>query len=427
MKDLKTSATLRVVSVLISGLFAGGAHAAGFQLLEQNASGLGNAYAGSAAVADDASTIYYNPAGMTKLEGVNVSGGFNVIRPSFKFDNNGSRGPGGMPLGANNGGDAGSAGVVPNLYGSWQLSPQWFAGLGVGAPFGLMTEYDDNWIGRYHSRKFEIQSVNINPSVAYKVSDRLSLGAGLNWMYLDAEYRRAVPAAAMRLPLGTPDLGAQANLRGDGWGWNAGLLYDITPATRVGLSYRSRVKIDADGHTKLDTAGGRSLARVAASTSVTLPDTAVLSLAHDINSQWQVLADISWTGWSSLQSLNIENTRPLPSDDLTLRFRDTWRLALGARYRMNQAWTLKAGVAWDQSPIRSETYRLTSLPDNNRIWASIGAQYHFSERGTIDIGYAHLFVRDADINNDTDPTKGIVRGTYNSNANIIGVQVSYRF
>ena len=185
---MKAVKSLRIVSALVLGIGATGAHASGFQLLEQNASGLGNAYAGSAAVAENASTIFYNPAGMTKLKGVNFSGGVNLIRPSFKFDNNGSTGPGGMPLGSNNGGDAGSTGVVPNLYASWELTPQWFVGLGIGAPFGLMTEYDDDWVGRYHSRKFEIQSININPSIAYKVSDRLSLGAGLNWTYLDAEY-----------------------------------------------------------------------------------------------------------------------------------------------------------------------------------------------------------------------------------------------
>jgi len=427
---MKSVQSLRIISALVMGLGATGAHAAGFQLLEQNASGLGNAYAGSAAVAENASTIYYNPAGMTKLEGINISGGFNVIKASFKFDNDGSAGPGGLPLGTNNGGDGGSTGVAPNLYASWQINPRWFAGLGIGGPFGLMTEYGDDWIGRYHSRKFEIQSININPSIAYKVSDRLSIGAGLNWTYLDAEYRRAVPMA-VTTPMGPmifPDAAAQANLRGDGWGWNVGLLYDITPDTRIGLSYRSTTKIDADGHTKLtDTPAALGLpGRVDASTSVKLPDTAILSLSHNLNEKWQLLADVSWTGWSSLKTLDIDNG-PLGEDSLKLKFRDTWRVALGANYRMNPKWTLKAGVAWDQTPIRNENYRLTSLPDNDRIWASIGARYNFSEHGAIDIGYAHLFVKNTDINNTTDAAKGTVRGKYDSDADIFGVQVSYRF
>jgi long-chain fatty acid transport protein len=225
-----------------------------------------------------------------------------------------------------------------------------------------------------------------------------------------------------------PDAAAQANLRGDGWGWNVGLLYDITPDTRIGLSYRSTTKIDADGHTKLtDTPAALGLpGRVDASTSVKLPDTAILSLSHNLNEKWQLLADVSWTGWSSLKTLDIDNG-PLGEDSLKLKFRDTWRVALGANYRMNPKWTLKAGVAWDQTPIRNENYRLTSLPDNDRIWASIGARYNFSEHGAIDIGYAHLFVKNTDINNTTDAAKGTVRGKYDSDADIFGVQVSYRF
>ncbi len=424
--------SLRIVSALILGMGATGAHASGFQLLEQNASGLGNAYAGSAAVAENASTIFYNPAGMTRLPGVNISGGVNAIRPSFKFDDNGSTGPGGMPLGNNNGGDAGSTGIVPNLYASWELTPEWFVGLGIGAPFGLMTEYDDDWVGRYHSRKFEIQSVNVNPSVAYKVSDRLSIGAGLNWTYLDAEYKRAVPMAfaGPAGPLIFPDAGAQVNMRGEGWGWNVGLLYDITPDTTVGLSYRSQVKINADGHTKLsDVPAFAPLpTRVDASTTVKLPDTAILSLSHNLNSKWQLLADVSWTGWSSIKSLDIDNGPVLGEDSLDLKFRDTWRVAFGANYHMNQAWTFKAGVAWDQSPIRDATHRPTSLPDNDRIWASLGAQYRFNDQTTIDVGYAHLFVKSTDIDNTTDTAKkGNVRGSYSSDANLLGVQVSYRF
>uniref|UniRef100_UPI003341B11C OmpP1/FadL family transporter n=1 Tax=Castellaniella defragrans TaxID=75697 RepID=UPI003341B11C len=440
---MKSVQSLRIVSALVLGLgAAGAAHSAGFQLLEQNASGLGNAYAGSAAVAENASTIFYNPAGMTKLEGINLSGGFNAITPSFKFSEGSSTSPthvGGNPvpsfmqptLGTDNGGDAGSTALVPNLYASWQINDRWFAGLGIGVPFGLATEYSDSWIGRYHSRKFEIQSINVNPSVAYKLTDQLSIGAGLNWMYLDAEYQRAVPMAGVTPvgPMVFPDATAKATLSGDGWGWNIGLLYDITPDTRVGLSYRSTVKINADGHTKVSgTPGGANDARVVADTSVKLPDTAILSLSHNINPQWQVLADVSWTGWSSLRTLDINNAPGLPSDSLTLRFRDTWRVALGANYHFTPQWTFKAGVAWDQTPIRNETYRLTSLPDNDRIWASIGAQYNFSKHGSVDIGYAHLFVKDTTINNTTDAdNKGVVYGSYDSSADIFGVQVSYRF
>jgi long-chain fatty acid transport protein len=431
---MKAVSSLRIVSAIVLGLGTASVHAAGFQLLEQNASGMGNAYAGSAAIADNASTIFFNPAGMTRLEGINVSAGASAIQPSFKFKNNGSTVPAGSAGNGGNGGDAGSLGVVPNAYISWQLNPSWYVGLGIGAPFGLMTEYeDDNWSGRYHSKKFSIESINVNPSVAYKVNDQLSIGAGVNWMHLDAEFSRAVPFG----PAGDGD--ATVKMKGDGWGWNLGMTYQITPETRLGLSYRSKVKIDASGKTKVT---NRSVpapvfnglgfpAQANASTTVELPDTAVFSVVHDLNSQWQLLGDISWTGWSSIKSLDIKNVGPNPritDDGLDLRFRDTWRLALGANYKLNHQWTLKTGVAYDQSPVDSSKYRPTSLPDNDRYWLSLGVQYNYSDRTTVDVGYTHLFLKDTSIDNDTAAaTKGTVRGEYKSNANMVGIQLSHRF
>ncbi len=420
--------TLRIASVVVLGLGTAGAHAAGFQLLEQNASGLGNSYAGSAAVAENASTIFYNPAGMTRLEGVNVSGGVTAIRPSFKFTNQGSAVPGRL---GDNGGDAGSWAALPNAYVSWQLNPDWYLGLGIGAPFGLMTEYNDDWTGRYHSKKFSIESINVNPSIAYKVNDRLSLGAGVNWMRLDAEFSRAVPAVIGGMYLG--DMDATVKMDGDAWGWNLGALYQLAPDTRIGLSYRSKIKIDASGTTRVRNhnvpnpyAAAIPARSANASTSVELPDTATLSIVHDLDSQWQLLADLSWTGWSSIRSLDIDSGA-LGKDSQELRFRDTWRLALGANYKLNRQWTFKGGVAWDQSPVHSDKYRPTALPDSDRYWVSIGAQYNFNDRTSIDVGYAHLFVKDTSIGNDANPAKGAVRGDYESNANLLGVQVSHRF
>jgi long-chain fatty acid transport protein len=142
------------------------------------------------------------------------------------------------------------------------------------------------------------------------------------------------------------------------------------------------------------------------------------------------LGDVSWTGWSSIKSLDIQNSgHPLiTSDELDLRFRDTWRIALGANYKLNHQWTLKGGIAWDQSPVHEAKYRPTSLPDNDRYWLSVGAQYNFNDRTTVDVGYTHLFLKDTAMANDTDAAKkGVVRGEYRSNAHLLGVQVSHRF
>lgn len=419
-----------IIAVVASTLGAAGTlHAAGFNLLEQNISGLGNAYAGSAAVAENASTVYFNPAGMTHLPGGNFSIGMAAIKPSFRFRDSGSTGPSGLPAIGGSGGDAGTWGIVPNMYLTWELSPRWFAGIGVGAPFGLSTDYHDGWVGRLHSEEFAIKSINVNPAVAYKVNDQLSLGLGINWMRLDADYRLATPFPPGPGYVG--DASTRVKMDGDGWGWNAGLMYQITPDTRVGLSYRSQIKIKADGSTRLR---NRNIPAPFgpfnwdANASIRLPDTAILSLSHKLNPKWQLLADVSWTGWSSIPRLSIENSGPLAQDrELDLRFKDSWRIALGANYHLNEQWTLKGGVAWDQSPVRDAHYRPTSLPDNDRYWVSVGAQYRLSKNATFDVAYTHLFLERTRMHNDSAPENGVIQGKYKNSGDIVGIQVSYRF
>jgi long-chain fatty acid transport protein len=174
------------VPALMAALFSGHAGASGFQLLEQNGSGLGTAFAGSAAVADNASTIYFNPAGMTKLQAHEFSLGVDAVRPSFKFTNNSSSvAPAAT---GSNGGDAGGWTAVPNGYLSWALTKDLYLGVGVSAPFGLLTEYDSDWAGRFQAIKFDIKTVNVNPSIAYRLNDKVSLGFGVNWQKMDAVY-----------------------------------------------------------------------------------------------------------------------------------------------------------------------------------------------------------------------------------------------
>ncbi|WP_417252215.1 OmpP1/FadL family transporter [Castellaniella sp.] len=431
---MKLHHSIKTLSALIIGLGSiGAAHAAGFQLLEQNGSGLGAAYAGSAALGEDASTVYYNPAAMTLLPGMNVSAGAVAIKPNFEFSDGGStagKKVGGFPTGAGgDGGNAGKWGVAPNAYFTWELTPKWWVGVGVGAPFGLMTDYEKGWAGRYHSEKFSIESININPSIAFKATDTLSFGLGLNWMQLDADYRKAQSMG----PAG--DIQARVKADGDAWGWNAGLLWQATPDTRFGLSYRSKVKIDADGTTKLSNRSVNpgivpflpvKMGSYNAETSVELPDTAIFSVVHNLNDRWTLLGDVSWTGWSSIPELKIESAG-LPDSTLDLRFEDSWRVALGAHYRYSDSWTFKGGVAWDQSPVQSDTYRPSSLPDNDRYWVSLGAKYNFSKATSVDIGYAHLFVKSTSVNNTSSADAGTLKGDYKSSADLIGVQFSHRF
>ncbi len=448
-------ATFRLTT-LAGALFAAGlssAYAGGFQLLEQNASGIANAYAGSAAVADNASTIFFNPAGMTALAGQReVSLGLAVVKPSFKFTNQGSLAavppltPVPVPLTGSNGADAGDWAAIPNGYYAQRINNQLSVGVGFGAPFGLKTEYTNDWIGRFHSTLFDIKTMNVNPSVAYRVNDKLSLGAGISIQKMEATYDRfaSLFAPATLKALGVTDAmmqGTKLRLKADdvSLGWNVGLLFQPTEATRIGLSYRSKVKQELTGTLTATGPAAAVLsnpaigaAGVNAKVNVDLPDTFIVSFTHQLNPRWEVLADLSWTGWSSLDVLPIYRTSGVQAgttaDVLDTRFRDTWRVALGANYHYNDAWTFKFGIAHDESPVKNADTRLVSLPDNNRIWLSFGAQWRPDRATRVDFGLAHLFINDTRISHNLITRgKGWVIGEYDGNIWLTGVQYSRSF
>ena len=424
-------ATIKVLALAISAFGSTASHAAAFQLLEGNASGLGNAYAGSAAVAEDASTVFFNPAGMTLLPGRNVAFSVDLVRPQAEFSNRGStnafgQGPGG------NGGDAGDWAAVPAGYMTWQLTDRLFAGLGVGAPFGLKTQYDSSWAGRFHAIKSEIKTVNINPSIAFKVNDVFSIGLGVNFQRIDADLTNAVNAAALG--------GGQAlgRIKGDdtAWGWNVGAMLQLSPDTRLGVAYRSKLDYKLEGSARFSsiTAAAGAVAFLNqnlggnVTADVELPDTATLSVMQRISDRWTMLGDISWTGWSTLQELAVNRVDGVNVTTEELKWRDTWRVAFGGTYAYTDALNLKFGLAWDQTPVR-DTTRLPRVPDEDRVWLSFGLQWRPDATSAVDVGYAHLFVKDAKINSNGGNAlgKGTLVGEYENSVDILGVQYSTRF
>jgi len=437
---------VRLIPALLAVAFSGVASASGFQLLgEQSASGLGNAGAGSAAVAENAGTIFYNPAGMTELGRGSVSAGLVAVKTSFEFNNDGSITPGLT----GDGGNGGNWGVVPNAYGSWQLAKDWYIGLGIGAPFGLKTKYDEPWIGSAHSNEFDIKTININPSIAWRAADWVSLGAGVNWQRIDATYKRAagvaasprvtncaaVPPTSPLFPAAVPcQSGVKLEMDDDAWGWNVGALLKPAAQTKIGVSYRSKIKYTANGDVSVSgpspvvNAGGSSNVKA----DIDVPDTFILSLSQGIGDKWEVLADVSWTGWSSIPYLDIVRTSGRLSGQtaqtLNTKFDDAWRFALGANYKLDEAWKLRFGIAYDQTPVPSAQYRLVSLPDNDRTWFSAGFQWKPAKDMALDVGAAYLYLRDSDINNDLRAEgKGLVKGTYDASAWLIGTQFSMFF
>lgn len=422
----------RSIALMAALAAAQGAWASGFQLLEQNASGLGDAFAGSAAVAEDASTIYYNPAGMTQLKDHEFSLGGNIITPSYKFTDNGSQivTPLGNNLGGSNGGDAGGSALVPNAYFSWRLAKDWHGGLGISAPFGLKTEYDDDWVGRFQSTKFDIKTYNINPSLAWRINEKVSVGAGLNWQRMTAVYERYAATGSNLLPSAFWPFLQSTKLKldvdNDAWGWNLGGLFTLSPTTKVGVSYRSAIKHKLDG--TLTSTNQTFAPDSNANVTMKLPDTAIVSVVQQLDPTWTMLGDISWTGWSKIQDVNIYTTSSTPAQTLDVKFRNTWRVALGAHQKLNDTWKMKYGVAWDQSPVKGADTRLVSLPDNNRLWLTLGTQYKLNENARIDVGGAYLIIHDTTIdNNQTSAGRGEVKGTYKGSVSLIGLQYSQSF
>ncbi len=451
-------ATIACALVSPLAMSPGGALAAAFQLIEQNASGLGNAYAGQAAAANDASTIFFNPAGMTLVPGRQVVGAINAIRPRSHFSDSGSTAPTLQTRLGGNGGDAGDWAFVPNLYLSWQLAPQLWAGVGVNAPFGLTTEWDADWVGRFHAVKSKVETININPSIAWKANEMLSLGAGLNYMRAKAELTNAVnysaaafaaggaatiPLLAATCPGATAAGGCEglATAKADdwAWGWNVGAMFQFTPKTRLGVAYRSTITQRVEGDITFSNrpallAAGLPNGNIKA--DIKLPDTLSVALAHQFNDRLQMLADYTWTGWNSIQDLSIFRDTGVGLTSTPLRFENSWRAGIGANYQWNERWKLRSGVAFDRTPVRDE-FRTPRLPDEDRWWLALGAQFQLSKQAVIDFGYAHLFVRDAHSNlPNTDPAppagftaapKGALRGKYDASVSILSVQMRYDF
>jgi long-chain fatty acid transport protein len=426
-----------MVSGIVTGAMlaiSGSAMASGFALLEQSGSGLGNAFAGGAASAEDASTIFFNPAGMSRLNGKQIVVGGSMIKPSAKFSDTGSTPAALQSTNNGNGGDAGSWALVPNAYFTMEVNPQTHVGLAINAPFGLQTEYDTNWIGRFQAMKSKIQTVNLNPSVSYDVNETVSLGAGLNYQHITGDLTSAVNyAAAAAGALGTNVEGVSTISGSDSaWGYNLGALFNVDPQTRIGIAYRSKIKYNLAGTISFSSvpaplAPSPLLANGPVTLPITMPDSFSLSGFHQLDDQWDVMADATWTGWSVLQQLKIDRTSGLNVQTVQENWKNTWRVSAGTSYRYNVQWKARAGIALDQAPV-SDAYRTARIPDNDRTWLTVGGQYKPSGESAVDFGYAHLFVKDSTIADmQAAAGKGNLVGTYKNSVDILSVQYTYSF
>jgi len=421
-------------------LAAAGAHGAGFGIIENSASGMGTAYASGGAAAEDAATVWFNPASMTLLKGQNAVGALNIILPTADFTNNGSTFADGSPLtGPNANSDIPA--YIPTFYYSGQVNEQFFAGISINTPFGLQTLYDDDWVGRYHAVRSDLKTVNINPAIAFKIDEHWSVGGGISLQLLTITLTSAVDFGAL---IGTPG-GADgfAKLTGDNYdrlafGWNVGVLYAFDPDTRISLAYRSEIDqhVTGDADFSVPAAAAPVVSTGAftdttLSADVTLPASASLSAFHRYG-QFDIMADVTWTGWSSFKELRIKYDNPAQPDSVTTEdYQDQWRVAVGGCYRVDEKLLLRAGTAYDQKAVKNKYRRTARIPDNDRYWLSLGVGYRFSAMIGLDVGYSHLFVPKTAIENSFE--SGIpalnhtLKGSYDSDVNILSAQLTLAF
>jgi len=390
------------------------AQAAGFALIEQSASGMGNAFAGGGAVAEDASTIFFNPAGMTYISGTQIVGAIHLIKPSAEFT--GTVTPTGRPKGGN-GGDAGDLAFVPNFYYKRDLTDTVKFGLGVNAPFGLKTEYDPTWMGRFQAIKSEVKTVNINPAIAFKVNDQLSVGVGVSAMWAQAELTRAVN-------LGPAE--TTVKIKGDDWGFgfNAGAIYQATADTRLSIAYRSKVNQPLEGDSSSPLFAPLNTNVTAA---ITLPETFSASAFSHINDTWDLMGDVTWTRWSQFKELRIDFANPAVLDSVTAEnWNNALRYSIGTNYHYSDVIKFRAGLAYDKEAI-SDQFRTARIPGNDRKWVSLGANWKVSPSSSLDVGYAHLFISDASINKNEGAGNGKLTGTYDGSVDILSAQYTHNF
>ncbi len=431
--------------------------ASGFAIVEQSVSGLGVSFAGAVS-GDDASSMFFNPASISLIDGQQAVAGVHVIFPSTEFSKTTATNALGQNISGGDGGDGGVTALVPNLYYSNKLNEKWSIGLGINAPFGLATDYNKTWVGRYHAKESDVATININPVVAYKPIEQLTLAVGVSAEYMDVTLSSMVDGGLVAFSLShqnpalipivsNTDYDVFAENKADDWafGFNLGLMYEFTKDTRLGLAYRSEIKHKLEGDVKTKTP--QELSAVLGPYTgllfpdkqdihgdITLPATASISLFSQITDRFALMGDVTWTGWSSFDELTIyfegNGIAGQSSTTTTEEWDDTWRYSLGATFQATEALLIRAGVAYDETPI-SDDYRTPRIPGEDRFWVSLGAGYQFTDRLAMDVAYAHLFVDDSKmqkyVTTPEDTARGTVVGTFENSVDIASIQFTYSF
>lgn len=423
-------ALLGATALIVVMIAADSAQAGGFAIREQSATGQGASFAGIAAGGGGSiSGMFWNPAVVTQGSGLQSESHLSVIIPQSDVTIDPARStiPGSTvvpltALGATLGptsGDIGQGALVPASYGSYRVNDSLYLGYSVNAPFGLVTDPPSGWAARFHAQTSDLMTINAAPTIGYKINDMLSVAAGVQINYIDARLTSA----------GTG--GSTVIVEGDDWGFGGTIGATFTPmeGTSIGLGYRSRIKHTLEGTAKSHALSGAVTSLGGGITGdITLPDTVTLGVRHDLTPEWTVLGGVEWSNWSTFETLQINLNSGGALSTVPENWDDGWMFSLGLEYKWDDALTLRAGGAYEISPVPDQ-FRTTRIPDADRIWASVGASYRFNDWASIDVGYTHIFVDDAPINltDPLDVSRGYLFGDADGSVDIVGVSLRFNW
>jgi long-chain fatty acid transport protein len=453
---------LAALTVAVAGaLVSTGASASGFQIKENSAKALGRAFAGVDTAGNDVSVVVNNPAAMSDLQGTAFQADVTAIDVNTQFHGSGTDAFG-APLSGGDGGNGGDVTPVPAMYFSAPLNDAWRIGFGFTAPYGLKTQYDNGWVGRYQALKSKVTSMDLTGSLSWEVNPQVALGLSLIAQKTKVDLSQAVDfggliagsfiqqclgaggtlaACAAGSPATPQSLDGAARVQGDdwSWGWALGAEFKPTAQDRIGLSYHAKINHTISGNATftvppmaqaLLALGGESalFQNTAASGDFATPASATLSYWHIGTGPVSWGANLGWTGWSSFKQLAVNYANPAQqavSAPTVYDWRNTFFGSLGMDYKLNEQWTLRGGVAVDQTPTRDET-RDPRIPDGFRRWLAVGVGYSPSQNVEFNLGYAHLFVDDGDVN-DLSVTGDNLVGSFDNSGNLLSVSGTFRF
>lgn len=473
---MRFTQTVKTTVLVVLAALAQQAVASGYHFGTQSVTAQSTANS-SAAEASDATTLFSNPAGLAQLETHQVSGALNFVMPTIKYNGSAQYNRGGTVAGSNSGKITEDVVVAPHVYGAYKLNDRVTLGLGVYVPFASATEYDQNSVLRFNLNQLGLTSIAIEPVVAFKANEQHSFGVGLIAQHSEAELRKyadwsasgrfdapVAMATGGRLTRATGLVEGYGKVKGDDWGfgYHLGWLFNVNDKLRLGVNYRSKIEHNLEGTANWhpDTSNPNSLFNhplmgntvqrairasgyvesEGANVKIITPESLSVHGMYKLNPQVNLFGDVTWTRHSRFDSatLHFEKNKSVVNGSqsnqtvLNPNWRDTFRVALGGSYQYSEPLQLRAGLAFDQSPIRSSGDRLNTLPDGNRIWFSVGARYAFNQNHVVDVAYSHIHINDGDFvspkaDGTTVDSKGASTARFKNYANILGLQYTYKF